>query len=198
MIVLMSCPCPSVSPLCGTSYSTCYVDTNGRITFDYQDSSTGGDEGDLANRTMIAAMWDDLLTDTYAGDDIYISTNATSVTIRWQGVYYGNVSEEVNFSVTLHDDGTIRMSYGFGNSASDNPIGISAGDGVNYIVSSQSGTSRGSASDIVFTPGNPTWTPFWNLPLGDYQWWIQPVSECAGNGPLSPSGSFSITPPDPR
>ena len=89
------------------------------------------------------------------------------------------------------------MSYGSGNiqdDEDDNFIGISAGTGSEYLVSSQSGTDRDNASDIVIGPGDPTWKPFWKMPLGDYQWWVQPESECAGQGPLSPSGSFNLVP----
>jgi hypothetical protein len=137
-------------------------------------------------------MWDDLQTSYDTGDDIYVETGADYVTIRWQGGYCCSADPDINISCTLYADGKIRLSYGAGNSQSDNLIGISSGNGTDYLVSSQSGTSRENASDIVFTPGNPTWTPFWQMPLGDYTWWVQPQNDCTTTWPWSDAGMFSI------
>ena len=75
---------------------------------------------------MIAALWDDLSTEELPEQNIFVQTNASTVTVRWAGQYLKGV--EVNFSITLHDNGLIELKYGTGND--DNGlIGVSSGDG---------------------------------------------------------------------
>ena len=108
-------------------------------------------EGSLATLKqypMIAALWDDLTA--YSSGDVYVESATDSVTFRWSGAYYSDGSP-VNFSATLYSDGTIRLSYGTGN-GKGGIIGISAGDGANWLVdeASESG-SMSNAADVVFS-----------------------------------------------
>ena len=141
---------PFSFPFFRTNYSTCWVDSNGRITFDNSGSDSSGSMAVFTNTPMIAVMWDDLTT--FSGN-IYVDEVAGDLVIRWDGDYVGGGS--VGFSLTLADDGTITMKYinaGAWN-ANGGFIGISAGDGENYLVSTHSESGgMGAASDILFNP----------------------------------------------
>ncbi len=141
---------PFAFPFYGQTYTNCYVDSNGRITFDYGQSDSTPSLSELAGRRMIAGMWANLASWWSAGD-IYVDAGADHVTIRWIGTYYIS-SPAVEFSVSLFPDGSIRCSYGAGN-ANGGMIGISAGSQTNYLAStfSQSG-SMNYAPDIAFLP----------------------------------------------
>ena len=44
-----------------------------------------------------------------------------------------------------------------------------------------------------WVPGATTWTPTWDLPNGDYAWWVRPWN-ADGNGPWSGRADFLISP----
>ena len=143
---------PFEFPFYGVKRKTVWVNANGHIAFDgaYGSSSYSASDANLKSHAMVAVLWKDLRTDN--GGNIYTDFSASEATIRWEGSYYGGSKTNVNFAVTLRPDGTIRLRYGGGNS-DGGVIGVSAGDGVNFVVStlSQSG-SMANAGDIVFTP----------------------------------------------
>jgi hypothetical protein len=143
-------PLPFEFPFYGSTYSSCWVDSNGRISFDDPWSDTSGSVAEMQNYSIIAVLWDDL--DMQAGD-IYVEQGTDSVTICWDGVYY-SLSSNVSCSVTLDSQGSITMKYGNGN-ALGGFIGVSAGNGSDYLISaySESG-SMDNADDIVFTPAD--------------------------------------------
>ena len=183
---------PFYFPFCGNSYDRCWVGSNGTISFGSAYNPTTESQAGLASNVMIAALWDDLETDTNPGDDIYITTGDTSVTIRWQGTHFPDTGT-VNFSATLYANGAVRLSYGTGNTQADNLSGISRGNGTDYLLSAESNTSRTNADDILFLPLR-SWSPFFHLPIGDYQWWVRAMGVCDDGATWSPEGSFSIVP----
>lgn len=136
---------PFTFPFYGTGYTNCWIDSNGRVTFADVGSYDYPDEEVFTNTPMIAVLWGQL--SLY---DIYIEEVASAVTIRWKGGYVGGSS--VNASLSLAEDGAITMKYGTGN-AWGGGIGISAGDGTNYLFSTKhdSGSMAGAA-DILFVP----------------------------------------------
>jgi hypothetical protein len=55
----------------------------------------------------------------------------------------------------------------------------------------------GLHDDIVFSPTGLSGVggmPAWELPYGDYTWWVQAQSDCAGEGPWSDAGMFRLLP----
>ena len=41
-----------------------------------------------------------------------------------------------------------------------------------------------------------TWTPCWDMPYGDYEWWVRPLDDCLGcEGGWSPGDTFTIQQP---
>ena len=143
-------PLPFAFSFFGQSYTQCWVDSNGKIRFDQSGSSTSSSTNTLMAAPMVSALGGDLRTD--GAGDIYVATNNQQCVIRWAGTYYSG-GLPIHFSVALSADGRIRMSYGSGN-ASGGMIGISAGNGTNYLVSARNlAGGQNNAPDIVFTPG---------------------------------------------
>ena len=138
---------PFAFPFYGSSCSAVWVGSNGTLAFAKEYSPYSASEVGLSQNVMIAVLWRDLNT---SSGDIYVQSSADAVTIRWSGIYYN--SSAISFSAMLHADGTIRLRYGAGN-ANGGMIGLSSGNGSDYILSSvsQSG-SMANAADIVFAP----------------------------------------------
>jgi len=134
----------------GGSYTQCFVDSNGKLRFDVGDSDFDPSTNKLVNSKMIAVLWRDLST-TGGVHDIYLESTAQSFCVRWDATYLPG-GQPVQAAATLMPDGEIRLSYGEGNSLGG-VIGISAGDGTNFLISSknQSG-SMSNSQDIVFEP----------------------------------------------
>ncbi|MCK4343156.1 MAG: S8 family serine peptidase [Phycisphaerae bacterium] len=117
----------------GQPYTTCWLTSNGFIDFDGGSSNWSNSDSELIAATRICPLWDDLRTDQ--GGDIYIDAGTPGqVTFRWDTVTYSG-SNQCNHSCTLYSDGTIRFNYGSGNNPITPTIGISAGDGTNYLLS---------------------------------------------------------------
>ncbi|MGD8451156.1 MAG: S8 family serine peptidase [Phycisphaerae bacterium] len=133
---------PFSFPYFGSTYNTVYVSSNGLIDFDGGDSEYDNSTAELIANKRIAPLWDDIRTNCNSGDDIFIDESvAGQVTIRWVGTVYkwdcsGN---PLSFSCTLFNNGSIQFNYGAGNIGLTPTIGISAGDGVHYLLSSYDG-----------------------------------------------------------
>ena len=127
------CASPHAKPSCPVFLRS---PSNGFLHFTGAGSATDGvnsDSGLIDNR-RIAPLWDDLRTDG-ADDDIYVDTTITGqVTIRWDATNKADNSD-VNFAVTLFDDGRVRFDYGAGNTNLTPTVGISLGDGLSYDLS---------------------------------------------------------------
>ena len=84
---------------------------------------------------MIAGLWDDLRTDTRAGDDVYMVQDQDRVIFRWQAVTFDTPiapattrgENPVSFEIELRFDGTITIRYGDGNQKLLPVVGIGGG-----------------------------------------------------------------------
>ena len=138
-------------PFYGQFRESVVVSSNGYLQFG------SGNERDFDNRieglvanSRIAPFWADLVTD--GNGNIYIDEKLDSVTIRWRGTGY-STDASINVEVELFADGRIRFAYGDGNENLSPTIGISAGDGERFLVSSLSGQDDlGSASTLLYLP----------------------------------------------
>ena len=152
-------PIPFAFPYFGTEYKSVWVDSNGRITLaeDDNESRYSYDEAAFLSVPTIAVLWKDLRTDG-TGCDVFVSSNATSVTVRWAAEYYAG-GAAVNASATLHADGRIELRYGEGN-INGGFVGFSAGDGAAVFEVAEPEDGWGGAPDVAFSaPGAalPSW-----------------------------------------
>lgn len=191
-------PLPFNFPFFGTARNHVYVNSNGALHFDGPDDEYEGSMEALRENSMIAVLRDDLITDgsSFSDEDIYIDVSVPNeITFRWQAEYFEQYLA-VNCSTTLYADGRIRLRYGSGN-RNGGLIGISSGDG--RVIGDTYHHDMGNADDIVFTPSaTPNLvgvSPGWDMPDGNYSWYVQPMSDCFGKGPWSARGAFTIDGP---
>ncbi len=137
-------------------YTSCWVSSNGYIDFASSISDYSNSDQELIENVRIAPLWDDWETDCGSGGDIYIDESVPGeVTIRWKAQRFP-CSAEGDFSVTLIVDGTIRFHYGSTNGDLSPTIGISSGDGSNYLFSMYNNSgSLPSANSVEFYPPLP-------------------------------------------
>jgi len=140
-------------PYYGTNYNRVNISSNGFLDF----LSTGADFDNTTLRLIynvrIAPLWDDLATGV---GDIFIDESISGqVTIRWQAGGYQSLP--VNFAVVLFDDGRIRFDYGQTNNHLSPTVGISKGNGADYIIVSEYDFARSltNAKSVLFSPVPP-------------------------------------------
>jgi len=115
----------------GTEYHSVNVSSNGFLDFVNNLSLKNNSTEKLLQNVIIAPLWDDLDT---TGGDIYIyNAEPNEVTFWWQGVTWQD-GTPCNFAVTLYKDSRIRFDYGSGNQNLTPTIGISAGNGSDYLL----------------------------------------------------------------
>ena len=145
---------PFAFSLYGTSYATVTVSSQGYLQFAGPDSNGGDTPGmaDFLNNVRIAPFWGEIDTAAASGDGVFVSTTSGSITFRWQASADSN-GGAVNFSVTLNSNGDFDFNYGAGNAGLDPIIGVSAGNGQVYVLSTASGAaSLNNADARVWTP----------------------------------------------
>ncbi|MEP6570861.1 MAG: S8 family peptidase, partial [Acidobacteriota bacterium] len=169
---------PFAFPFFGQNFSTVNISTNGNIFFSTPPTRTNGDGDDVPSSAvgltqfkMISGLWDDLRTDRRAGDDVYVTADATHIIFRWVGVTFGDGTPAtefpVNFEIELRSNGTILTRYGAGQSAPINTnlfpvVGIGGGEPEAYVIPSHTSEdvfkSLTNAQEVTFLPRNPTLT----------------------------------------
>jgi M6 family metalloprotease-like protein len=116
---------PFLFPYYETSYDRVYVTPNGCVDFAPLEFEFYNTTPFLQCLPRIAGLWDDLVTDSAGGQDIYLDTSVSGqVRIRWQAEPYGS-GLPANFAITLHEDGRIRLDYGSGNTGLTPTVGLS-------------------------------------------------------------------------
>src|SRR6185503_13645496 len=110
----------------GTSYGTCYVGSNGYITFGSGDTNYVESLSSHFSLPRVSALFDDL--DPGAGGTISWKQLADRFAATWQSLpEYGTVNSN-NFQIELFFDGRIRITR-LGITATDGLIGLSQGLG---------------------------------------------------------------------
>ncbi len=178
---------PFSFPYYNSNYSTVNISSNGFLDFastssDYYNTLTG-----LITNVRIAPLWDDLQTNINLDDDIYIDDSVSGqLMIRWQGMTYGAI-EPVNFAVALFEDGCIRFDYDGGNSNLSPTVGISAGNGTDYLVipGYNGSYSLTDAESVLLT----TALGASSLPVGIE---LNPITGCLSGTPVS-AGHYKAT-----
>ncbi len=139
-------------PYYETSYTEVYVSPNGCVDLAPLVNEFHNSTPFLRNLPRIAGLWDDLVTDAAAGQDVYVDTSVSGqVRIRWQAEPYGS-GLPANFAITLHEDGRIRFDYGPGNTGLTPTVGISRAHGgdVSLAGTHDAQASLTSASSLLF------------------------------------------------
>ncbi len=141
---------PFTFPFFGKEYTELWVTDNGFLTFvcHYGNASYTNNEERLKSIPMIAALWDDLVT-----NQVYIhQPTLDSVCFRWVAVPYG-LENPINIEIILYKDGRIKFNYGPGNSGIFPTVGISTGNLVDYDIGAYNGyNSLPNAESILYTP----------------------------------------------
>ncbi|MBN2477405.1 MAG: putative Ig domain-containing protein [Pirellulales bacterium] len=135
---------PFSFPFYGVEYNSVYVCSNGFLDFASNYADYTNSQAELISNVRIAAVWDDLYTGG-AGEDIYVTQTADFVAVRWDASTLG-YGTPVDTEVVLFRDGRILVNYGQTHTNLSPTIGISAGDGVNYLLSSFNGASSIAAN----------------------------------------------------
>jgi Ca2+-binding RTX toxin-like protein len=160
---------PFAFSLYGVSYTSVIVSSQGYLQF-AGPNSTGYDTPGMANflgNVRIAPFWAAINTAAATGDGVFVSTTATSVTFRWQA---GTSASPVNFAVTLNNNGSFSFNYGAGNAGLSPIIGVSAGNGLVYVMSTASGgASLGNAASEVWTPQPQPLTGYTYFDIGAFE-----------------------------
>jgi parallel beta-helix repeat protein len=117
---------PFSFPLFDQSYNRVYVTSNGFLQFGAIPEEFDHTATPLGSQPRIAVLWDALST-SGADDNIFIDqTVAGRATIRWDATNEVDGSD-VNFSVTLFENGRFEFHYGAGNQNLSPTIGFSGG-----------------------------------------------------------------------
>ncbi len=128
------------------SFTSVVVSTNGFLQFGSSDNATDGSNtfAEFLTQPRIAAVWDDLTT-VGGTNDVYVDATTTDeLTIRWEATNVADGSP-VNAAVTLFSNShvttpnRIELHYGSGNTNLTPTIGISRGDGQNFLLSDYDG-----------------------------------------------------------
>jgi hypothetical protein len=141
-------------PFYGSTYEVVRVSSNGFLELgDGNAVDFANSVEKLISNRRIAVLWADLVTS--GAGDIYTRDTEDSVSFRWAGESYLD-GENANAEVELFRDGRIRFGYGVGNTSLSPTIGVSAGDGVNFVISSLNGREDLSvAPSVHFLPNQP-------------------------------------------
>ncbi|MCK5804197.1 MAG: putative Ig domain-containing protein [Lentisphaeria bacterium] len=123
-------------PFHGLVYTSCTVADNGYLAFGTEVPDVGKNESWLATEAafadflMIAPLWTDMLVlQTHSDSGIWLDRGDAEVTVRWRGYDYHVPEDEINISVTLHEDGRIVFRYGSVTTCNRAVIGVSDGAG---------------------------------------------------------------------
>jgi len=152
----------------GVSYTSVAVSEHGFLQF--AGPNTGYDSGIAAQfltNVRIAPFYGAFHTYGAAGNDIYISTTATSVTFRWQATSDAGNSP-VNFAVTLFSNGSFRFDYGAGNAGLATPPIIGVSSGLGWLAAYSQDNGATSLANAVSTSWAPATVPLY-ADIGAYE-----------------------------
>ena len=134
--------------LYGTNYTSFYVGSNGYITFNSGDSTTGESYANHFSKPRISGLFDDLNPGT--GGSVRWKTLADRVVVTWLNVPEYNTTNQNTFQIELFLDGRITISY-LAIAAADGLAGLSRGTGVpsDFLASDLSVLSCGPRPPVA-------------------------------------------------
>lgn len=146
---------PFAFPFYGVTHTQCWISTEGYVHFTSQYLDETPTTNELATNCMIAAVWKNMSTEFYNGDeDIYILTNDTLCAIRWRTTTEG--AGYINVTLEMYNDGLIRIDLmGDTDMMETRVVGVSAGNGIDLTVVTNDFLGPGEGIDLVPTNGLP-------------------------------------------
>ena len=106
-------------PFCGTTYTTAYMITNGRVTFSASDTDYSESLSELTADRAIMPYWDDMYADS--GETKYAQfSDATG--FYWVGISELGGTLTISYSAVLFNDGTVLLTYGANNATGKDAI----------------------------------------------------------------------------
>ena len=141
---------PFAFSIYGQSFTKMLISSEGYVQFAGNDSAGSPDfsEAVLARNLRLIAFGTDLST---LSGDVFISSNASAVTIRWQATI-ASTGGPANFAITLNANGSFRFDYGDGNASPDVFVGVTSGDGLVLRSTYAGRASLARASSMVWSP----------------------------------------------
>jgi gliding motility-associated-like protein len=140
----------------GTTYTSCFINNNGNISFGSAYSTFSSNSFPDPSFVMIAPFWGDVDTRGAASGLVYFKKTATSMIIKWSNVgYYSSYTDKLNDFQLIITDGSDPLlpngnnvafcygdmqwttgdasqgSGGFGGVPST--VGVNKGDGINFV-----------------------------------------------------------------
>lgn len=128
----------------GVNRTSVWVCSNGYLDFASSAADYINSDANLINKARLAPLWDDLIT-SGTGDDIFVTTNANYVAVRWAAHTYSG-SYSVNVEAVLYRDGSIKFNYGAAHTGLTPTIGVAMGDSSHYTLSSRNNSTSIPAS----------------------------------------------------
>jgi hypothetical protein len=114
-------------PLCGVSYSSAYMISNGRVTFGSADTDNSESSSELAADKTVAPLWDDF-NPASGSPTLAVVGHTDAIGFYWRNVREYLATTTSTFSVVIFEDGRMLMEYG-NVAATDGLVGWSCAPG---------------------------------------------------------------------
>lgn len=136
-------------PFYGGTFETVYIRTDGSIVFEPGFDYLRNEDAIKLNK-VISVFASDLMIYPEDGDGIYYEGNSEYATFRWKASLYGQPEINVDVAVTLYPNGNIKFFYNSNISQGLSwASGISNGDGMNSLITSNSGAYDASDNQLL-------------------------------------------------
>lgn len=112
-------------PFFGLNYTGVYINSNGRLTFNFGDTTFTESFDLFTNQPQVAVFFDDL--DPRKGGDVYFKQEADRFVVTWDRVPHYSYWGSNTIQVTLYSDGRVTIGYN-GLTAEGAFVGLSTGD----------------------------------------------------------------------
>lgn len=100
----------------GTTYTSCYINNNGNISFGSSYPAFSSNSFPDPNFVMIAPFWGDVDTQNPMSGLVYFKQTATSMIIKWNNVgYYSSMSDKLNDFQLIITNGLDTLAPGGNN-----------------------------------------------------------------------------------
>ncbi len=141
-------------PFCGSSYSSLYMQSNGRLTFGSNDTAHIETAAEFANDISIAPLWDDM-NPTSGSPTLGYVRHSNATAFYWRSLREYGSSNTNTFAAVLFDDGRVLMDWG-AVAARDGLAGWSCGSGgslteqnltLNYVFRDEGAWGLGDGQD---------------------------------------------------